>query len=113
MRWRASAADSGPIGLHELLEGPPDVEPRARGTLMRYATALEGRSVLEVAALGESQLAELGLKPFHAWRLRRWIAELDETPVPEQEMQHPEDRAPTLRAETIAAMDVGELKRAL
>lgn len=113
MRWRASAADGGPIGLHELLEGPPDVDPRARGTLMRYATALEGRSVREVAALGESQLAELGLKPFHARRLQRWIAELEDTSVPEQEMQHPEDRTVTLGAETIAAMDVGELKRAL
>jgi|EP01043_Picozoa_sp_COSAG02_P087500 hypothetical protein len=118
MRWRAASGDEGgeedPIGLRELLEGPPGGDPRASGTLMRYAAALEGRDVREVVALDEAQLGELGMKPFHARRLRRWIEQLEEAPEQEQDAaQSPGDRPPPFEAEAIDTMDVGELKRAL
>ncbi len=119
MRWRSSDGGGGEggdraIGLRELLEGPPGGEPRASGTLMRYAAALGERDVSEVAALDEAQLSELGMKLFHARRLRRWVDQLEEAPEQEQDVAlPPQDRPPLLGPEAIEAMDVGELKRAL
>ena len=118
MRWAtATHHGGGGLSLRELLMGPPMAPPLASGTLMRYATLLEARglsSARELAALAEDDLCGLGLKPFHARRLRRWAAQLDddgadgadEAPVREEEI----DEA---AAEEIEAMDVGELKRAL
>lgn len=119
MRWREAADDSPSsgrqpeLGLRELLEGPPSGEPRACGTLVGYAATLAGRGVREVAALDEAQLVELGLKPFHARRLQRWVAQLEETPEQEQLEERRLRGLPAADQDEIEAMTVRQLKEAL
>lgn len=98
MRWSAEAsaaaraAAPSTVTLADLLTGP-SASCTASGTLMKYHGILQtaaagaaeggGGAAEAVAALSEGQLLALGLKPFHARRLRRWVALLEETAAEE------------------------------
>jgi len=69
--------------------------------------------VRELAALDEAQLGALGMKPFHARRLRRWVAQLEETAAESATERAHQGGPHPLARDAVEAMDVGELKRAL